>query len=51
MDWKSWATVLWEVREEGEEVEGVNYHGAKQAITLAMRAEDLMFACGGDFFF
>ena len=32
-------------------MEGVNYHAAKEAITLATRAEDLMFACEGGFFF
>ncbi len=30
-------------------MEGVDYPAAKQAITLAMKAENLMFACGGDF--
>ena len=29
-------------------MEGVDYPAAKQAITLAMKVEDLMFACVGD---
>ena len=30
-------------------MEAVKYHGAKQAITLAMTEVVLMFACKGDF--